>query len=151
MLWCLSTISGSVFRQRAIRYLSVLPAEWIQALPRYSNCPPKPDTLQEAAGDQAPTHHRTGKKKKKNLPIPFTYMHNPNHSSNFYFHRIWNIWVKVLRGGRGTPWLCFLTHYCTPMLTLATSSLLSFSGGGTSSNTSRIWCWGGQHREVPGM
>ena len=70
MLWCLSTISGSVFRQRAIRYLSVLPAEWIQALPRYSNCPPKPDTLQEAAGDQAPTHHRTGKKKKRTYQFP---------------------------------------------------------------------------------
>lgn len=43
--------TGFVFRQRTIRYLSVLPAEWIQALPRYGNCPPEPNTLQETAGD----------------------------------------------------------------------------------------------------
>lgn len=54
-------------RQWAIGYLSVLPTERIQALPRYSNCPSKPDTLQETAGDQAPSHHRTGKNTYKVL------------------------------------------------------------------------------------
>lgn len=48
---------GLLFRQWAIGYLSVLPAEWVQALPRFGNCPPKPNTIQETAGDQASTHH----------------------------------------------------------------------------------------------
>lgn len=145
---------GSVFRQRAIRYLSVVPAEWIQALPRHSNCPPKPDTIQKTAGDQAPTHHWTGENTYcicMNTHSPFDHTVTGLSWLGLSFCRTWNIWVKVSRGGQGTPWLCYLTHYCTPMLTLATSSPLSFSGGGTNNNTSRTLSWGGQHLEVPGM
>lgn len=57
-----------MFRQRAIGYLFVLPAEWIQAVLRPSNCPPKPNIIQETTGHQASTHYRTGKKTKQ-LPI----------------------------------------------------------------------------------
>lgn len=49
--------TGFDFRQWPIRNLSVLPAQWIQALLRSNYCSPKPCTIQEAAGNEAPSSH----------------------------------------------------------------------------------------------
>lgn len=150
-------ILGSFFslfffcRQWAIGYLSVLPTEWIQALPRFSKCTSKSNTLQEIAGGQTPSHNWTGKNTKELLAHVCLITQECHDRDFYFFFRIWNIWVKVSRGGQGTLWLCFLTHYCTPMLTLAMSSPPSYSGEGTSTNMSHIWSWGEQHLEAHGM
>lgn len=73
---------------------------------------------------------------------------NCNYVSSF---RIWSICAKAWRAGQETLSRSFLTHCCTQMLTLATSSPLSFSGEGTRSNISHMWFLGRQHPGVHGM